>query len=201
MSRTFLHVGPGGKTKQQTTREFAKPAWSEVRLDIDPSVAADIEGSILDMSEVQGGSVDAVYSSHNLEHIYFHEVPLALAEFSRVLSDDGYVVLTCPDLESVCRQVSTEGLDGVLYESPAGPITALDIMYGHGRSLRAGNLFMAHKSGFSKKTLTESFISAGFTKTATAARGAPFYDLWITATKSKITDDDLRRTAGLHFPA
>jgi len=201
MHRTFLHVGPGGKTKERTTREFAKPEWSELRLDIDPSVAADIEGSILDMSDVPNGSVDAVYSSHNLEHIYFHEVPQALAEFYRVLGDDGYVVLTCPDLESVCNQVSGVGLDGVLYESPAGPITALDVIYGHGSSLRAGKVFMAHKCGFTKKTLTESFISAGFAKTATAARGAPFYDLWITATKSGITDDELRRTAGLHFPA
>ena len=200
MSRTFLHVGPGGKTKDRTTREFAKPKWRELRLDIDPRVAADIEGSILDMSDVQDRSVDAVYSSHNLEHIYFHEVPQALAEFSRVLSDDGYVVLTCPDLESVCRQVSTKGLDGMLYESPAGPITALDIMYGHGSSLRAGNLFMAHKCGFTQKTLTKSFMLAGFAKTATATRGAPFFDLWITATKSKIEDDDLRRMAALHFP-
>lgn len=192
MHRTFLHVGPGGKTKERTTREFAKPEWSELRLDIDPSVAADIEGSILDMSELQDGSVNAVYSSHNLEHIYFHEVPQALTEFSRVLSDDGYVVLTCPDLASVCRQVSAIGLDGVLYESPAGPITPLDVIYGHGTSLRCGNLFMAHKCGFTEKTLTDSFISAGFAKTATAARGAPFHDLWITATKSKITDDELR---------
>lgn len=198
--KTFLHVGPGGKTKERTTREFAKLEWRELRLDIDPSVAADIQGSILDMSDVQDGSVDAVYSSHNLEHIYFHEVPQALAEFSRVLSDDGYVVLTCPDLESVCREVAIKGLDGVLYESPAGPISPLDIMYGHGLSLRSGNLFMAHKCGFTQKTLTQSFMEAGFAKVATTARSAPFYDLWIIAAKSKRTDDDLRRTAELHFP-
>ena len=55
-------------------------------------MAADI-GSILDMSDVQDGSVNAVYSSHNLEHIYFHEVPRALELIFRVLSDDGYVCL------------------------------------------------------------------------------------------------------------
>ena len=201
MSRTFLHVGPGGKTKERTTREFANPAWIELRLDIDPSVAADIEGSILDMAEVQDASVDAVYSSHNLEHLYFHEVPQALAEFFRVLSDDGYVVLTCPDLESVCREVAIKGPADVLYESPASAISQLDIMYGHGLSLRAGNLVLAHRCELTQKTLTDSFISAAFAKTATAARGAPFYDLWKTPTKLKITDDGLRRTAMLHFPA
>ena len=59
---------------------------------------------------------------------------------------------------------------------------------------------MAHKCGFTQKTLTQSFIEAGFAKMATSARSAPFYDLWIIATKSNVTDDELRRTAELHFP-
>ena len=201
MTYTFLHVGAGAKTKAQTTPEFANPSWREIRLDIDPSVKPDIVGSILNMAEVSSGGVEAVYSSHNLEHIYSHEVPQALAEFLRVLTDDGYVVLTCPDLESVCNEVGRVGLDATLYQSPAGPISALDIIYGHRPSLSGGNLYMAHKSGFTEKTLTQAFLSAGFAKVATAARSAPFYDLWIIATKSKVTDDDLRRTAELHFPA
>ena len=201
MSSTFLHVGAGGKTKAQTTPEFATPSWRELRLDIDSSVRPDIVGSMLNMAEVPSGEIDAVYSSHNLEHVYPHEVPQALAEFLRVLTDDGYVVLTCPDLKSVCIEVGRAGLDVALYESPAGPISALDIIYGHRASLRAGNLYMAHKSGFTEETLTQAFLSAGFVKVATAARSAPFYDLWIVATKSQVTDDALRRTAGLHFPA
>jgi hypothetical protein len=34
--RTFLHVGCGGKRKDQTTGGFNTPAWNELRLDIDP---------------------------------------------------------------------------------------------------------------------------------------------------------------------
>jgi len=49
--------------------------------DIDQSVNPDIVGTMTDMSQVQGASVDALFSSHNIEHLYPHEVPVALADF------------------------------------------------------------------------------------------------------------------------
>ena len=36
------------------------------------------------MSQVKSESVDAIYSSHNIEHIFPHEVPIAFREFHRV---------------------------------------------------------------------------------------------------------------------
>jgi len=44
--------------------------WKEIRLDIDPANAPDILGTMLDMPAVADGSVDAIYSSHNIEHLY-----------------------------------------------------------------------------------------------------------------------------------
>tara|TARA_B110000008_G_C16612067_1_gene420898 strand:+ start:309 stop:419 length:111 start_codon:yes stop_codon:yes gene_type:complete len=35
------------------------------------------------MSLVETGSVDAIYSAHNIEHVYPHEVPIVLNEFYR----------------------------------------------------------------------------------------------------------------------
>ena len=52
----------------------------------------------LTFSTSHPASVDAVFSSHNIEHLYPHEVPLALKEFMRVLKPDGFVLMTCPDL-------------------------------------------------------------------------------------------------------
>jgi predicted SAM-dependent methyltransferase len=83
------------------------------------------------MSAVASGSVDAIFSSHNIEHVYPHEVPQALGEFLRVLSDDGFAVITCPDLQSVCALVAEDKLLEPAYTAPAGPITPLDILYGH----------------------------------------------------------------------
>ena len=89
MEKVFLHVGCGPKRKAATTRGFDSDQWREIRFDIDPSVAPDIIGTMTDMSTVATASVDAVFSSHNIEHLYPHEVPVALAEFLRVLKDGG----------------------------------------------------------------------------------------------------------------
>jgi len=85
--KTFLHVGCG-PIKKNLVKGFSNDVWSEIRLDIDEKVRPDIIGSILDMHSVESGSVDAVYSSHNIEHVFPHEVPIALKEFHRVLKDN-----------------------------------------------------------------------------------------------------------------
>jgi hypothetical protein len=53
---------------------------------------------------------------------------LVLKEFLRVLSTDGFVVLTCPDLQSVCEHVARDRLLEPLYVSPSGPIAPLDVL-------------------------------------------------------------------------
>ena len=90
-----------------------------------------------DMSSVTDQSVQAVFSSHDIEHLYPHEVPLALAEYLRVLSDEGFAVITCPDLQSVCARVANDQLTEPAYVSPAGPIAPLDILYGHRPAMAA----------------------------------------------------------------
>ena len=124
--KNFLHVC-GPKRKNQTTSAFNTPDWCEIRLDIDPAVSPDVVGSITDMPAVETASVQAVFSSHNIEHLYPHDVPLALAEFYRVLTHDGFVVITCPDLQSVCALIAEDKLTEAAYISPAGPIAPLDI--------------------------------------------------------------------------
>ena len=198
--KKFLHVGPGSKYRGQTTKEFAQGSWEEIRLDIDPKAVPDICGSILNMEAVGEASIDAIYSSHNLEHIYFHEVDRALREFQRVLTPDGYVVLTCPDLRLVASAIAEDRLLDPLYDSPAGLITPMDIVYGHGASLKSGNYFMAHKCGFTEKTLTKCFLESGFSNTITMSRPSPYFDLWILATRSHTEEQSLRSLAKLHFP-
>ena len=73
----FLHVGCGQNDKSKTTDIFASDEWEETRLDIDESVKPDLVSSITDMSIIKDGSFNAVYSAHNIEHLYAHEVPIA----------------------------------------------------------------------------------------------------------------------------
>jgi len=197
----LLHVGCGTKSKRETTKGFNTELWQEIRLDIDPSVRPDITGTMTDMSAVTSGSVDAIFSSHNIEHLYPHEVPLALAEFVRVLSDDGFAVITCPDLQSVCALIAQDKLTDVAYTSPAGLIAPIDILYGYRPSMANGNLFMAHRCGFTQRVLTGTLQSCGFKSVASMARGqAPFFDLWALASKSERTEAEMRELATLHFP-
>ena len=78
--KTFLHVGCGPNYKDKI-KGFNNEMWKEIRFDIDETVNPDIIGTLTDMNSVETGSMDAVYSSHNIEHIYPHEVPIALKEF------------------------------------------------------------------------------------------------------------------------
>ncbi len=199
--QNLLHIGCGPSTKAQTTRGFNTGDWTEIRLDIDPSVSPDVIGTMTDMAAVASGSVDAIFSSHNIEHLYPHEVPVALEEFLRVLSDDGFAVITCPDLQSVCALVAQDQLTESAYVSPAGPISPLDILYGHRPSMAQGNLYMAHRCGFTRKVLDSTLRAAGFKSVISMARGyAPCLDLWALASKRELSEAQIREMAMQHFP-
>jgi len=177
-----LNVGCGYPLRQKLHPHFHGPEWREVRLDLDPAVRPDIICSITDMSPVAADSVDAVWSSHNLEHLQRHEVPLALAEFLRVLKPGGLLLLTLPDLQQVARLVSEDRLEDEAYTSLSGPITPLDMIFRHTASLARGNELMAHRTGFTARTLQKLLTHAGFVE-VTLRRGG-WFDLWGTAYKA-----------------
>jgi predicted SAM-dependent methyltransferase len=194
----LLHVGCGNARIEHTTPGFNNGQWQEIRLDIDPNVQPDIQGTMTDMSQVQDNSVNAIFSSHNIEHLYPHEVPVALAEFKRVLAEDGFCVITCPDLKSVCALVAQDKLTDTAYNSPAGPIAPIDILYGHRNYMAAGNLFMAHRCGFTEKVLRATLNACGFPWVATLARPNAF-DLWAIACKSHKSEEALKALAREHI--
>lgn len=195
----LLHVGCGGSRKEHTTQGFSGDEWREIRLDIDPGAAPDILTSMLDMRDVPSSTADALFSSHNIEHLYPYETPIALGEFHRVLKPDGFMVLTCPDLQSICKLVVDDALDEPAYISPSGPITPLDVLYGHQAQLAAGKLFMAHRTGFTLKTLIAHVREAGFVSIAGIAHERKF-ELWLVASKAKLTRQELSRLAEAHWP-
>lgn len=197
--KKFLHVGCGPARKPNVPPGLLHADWQEIRLDIDSSVAPDIVSSILDMSIVPTESVDAVYSSHNIEHLYPHEVPVALSEFWRVLQPDGVLILTCPDLQSIAPLIADDRLDEPAYVSAVGPIAPLDMLYGHRPQLARGNLFMAHRTGFTQRTLINSVRAVGFPSVA-ARRREDAFDLWIVASKAVCTEQEMQQLADTHLP-
>ncbi|MCW2274971.1 methyltransferase domain-containing protein [Rhodoblastus acidophilus] len=197
--KKFLHVGCGPAQKEHTTRTFASHDWQEIRFDIDARARPDIVGTMTDMAAVEDASVDAVFSAHNIEHLFPHEVPRALKEFLRVLKPDGFAVIACPDLQSVCALVSDGRLLEPAYISAAGPISPMDILYGLRPALASGNHYMAHKCGFTEKVLATELFTAGFASVAHMRRAAAF-DLWVLGAKTQMTSDTLGELARSHFP-
>jgi SAM-dependent methyltransferase len=178
-AKVVLNVGCGFPG-QSVPAPFRGNEWRELRLDIDPSVRPDIVCSMVDMSPVATDSVDAIWSSHNLEHLHRHEVPVALSEFLRVLRPGGQLLLTLPDLQKIAELVAGDGLEDTAYQSPSGPISPLDMIYGHSASVAQGNSHMAHKTGFTARTLHQLLTAAGFSEVALTREG---FALWARASK------------------
>jgi len=183
LPKTVLHVGCGRPGAHKLHPTFRGPRWREVRVDIDARVGPDVRADIRDLQPFADGSVDAVWSSHNLEHLHDHDVPRALAEFRRVLRPDGFALITTPDIEAVAQLVVNGKLDTIAYHARAGPITALDMIYGHRSAIAAGNDLMCHRTAFSRDRLGRLLVQAGFTR-AVVAQGDAF-DLWAIALREK----------------
>ncbi len=183
-ARTVLHVGCGPADPAKLPAAFFPTGpWRELRLDIDPGVAPDIIASITDMAVVPDGSVHGLWSAHNLEHLAAHEVPLALAEFHRVLAPGGFALLTMPDLQQVAALVAEGKLEDAAYISAMGPISALDMLYGHRASIASGNRFMGHRTGFVASTLAWHLEAAGFRSVRVQRDG--HFALWASGVKAE----------------
>ena len=195
--KTLLHVGCGPEDKSDN-KGFDNDEWKEIRFDIDEDVKPDIVGTLTDMSLVETASVDAVYSAYNIDHIYAHEVPIALGEFFRVLKDDGFAVIKCPDLQSVAEAVAQDKFLDTLYVSPIGPIAAIDIMYGNRQEISDGNAYMEKKVGFTYSVLNGSCAEVGF-KTRYGGRSKDAFELTLVAFKQKKSEDEIIKIATPFF--
>lgn len=197
-SRLVLNVGAGHRTSCRLHPVFRSAEWREIRVDIDPETVPDVTGSITDMRAIAPSqSYDAVWASHSLEHLYGHEVPLALAEFRRVLKPDGFAIITSPDLEAVAALLLGRGLDCVAYISPSGPIAPLDMLFGHNDSIARGRPAMAHRTGFTCSSLGGLLLGAGF---PVVMGKRERFDLWMLALMENAARDEIERqlkTAGL----
>ena len=184
MIKRVLHVGCGPLAGQKLHETFSWDGWQEVRLDINPGANPDIVASITDMSAVATASFDAVYSSHNLEHLAPHELPDALREFYRVLKPGGFALITLPDLEQAAAYIAEGKAEEAVLITDKGPITPLDILYGF-RPFLAKNPFMAHRFGYTAQTLRSVLLDAGFAHVVVERDGE--FNLWAIASPTALT--------------
>jgi SAM-dependent methyltransferase len=158
--RLLLNVGCGPRGARNLPAYFN--SWRALRIDIEPSVQPDILADLTDLSPIETSSADAVWAAHCVEHLYAHEVRIALMEFRRVLRDDGFLCMIVPDLQAVAQYVAADRLHETLYESPAGPVTPHDIFFGFGAAIASGHTSMAHRCGFTPGMLQRCFQGLPF---------------------------------------
>jgi SAM-dependent methyltransferase len=159
-TRSWINAGAGTRTNTRYPRLFHD--WQEIRVDINPGTEPDIVADITDLSGVPSNAVDAIWSSHCLEHLFQYQVPRALSEFRRVIRDDGFVVFLVPDLQSVASLVAADKFHEPVYHAPIGPVTPHDMFYGYGPAIAQGYTSMAHRCGFTPTILVNMMNEVGF---------------------------------------
>lgn len=192
--QTLFNMGSGPQRLFELLPDPAPFAdWREIRVDINPDCRPDICSDLVDLRPViADGAADLIYCSHVIEHFHDHEVDAVLREFARILRRDGMLMLRQPDLAAVVAHFDPADPTRPLYGSPAGPISALDVLYGHRSSIAQGNVFMAHRTGFTETSLASRLLEAGFDEVRTlpgpsvefcaiASRGALSFDPQIEA--------------------
>ena len=160
--KKVLNVG-GGHKRIPIPEIFSD--WQHDLLDIDPGGNPDLLCDARDLYKTTPRVYDAIYCSHNLEHFYHHEISRVLMGFKLVLKKEGFVFIRVPDMFAVMKSVIDNCLDieDVLYNSSCGPIRVRDVIYGYNIEIeRSGNDFYAHKTGFTKKSLTDLLTQCGF---------------------------------------
>jgi SAM-dependent methyltransferase len=198
--RRVLHAGCGSKGRAELPPPMQGECWREIRLDIDPAARPDIVADITDMGAVPDGSVDAVYSSHTLEHLPAHEVPRAIAEFARVLAPGhGFAVVTCPDLQALGRVIAEGRIEEPLYHAPAGPVAAIDMLYGLRSAIARGNAHMAHRTGFTARTLASILGGNGFAS-AFAVRRRAGLALWAIGFRRRVSEAERAAHRDAYLP-
>lgn len=147
----------------------AYAGWTSVLLDIDPTHEPDLLMDVRYLGAMPQlwDSFDAVYASHIIEHLHRHEALDVLKGFLLCLHPGGTVEIHTPDIGMLVRRMMALQIDleDFLYESPAGDIRPIDMLYGFQPAIEYNrNDWMAHKYGYSVRTLGLLLTEAGFEK-------------------------------------
>jgi hypothetical protein len=161
-----LNVGGGSRDLPE---RYA--GWQQDLLDIDPAnkpdILCDVRRLPPDFVERSVGSYDAIYCSHVIEHLYQHELTAVLKSFIPLLTSDGVVEIFAPNLTHAMKSMLSANLDlnDVWYRTEAGlPVTFHDVFYGWSAAMQQGNLYFAHKCGFTALSLGVLLQSAGYAR-------------------------------------
>jgi predicted SAM-dependent methyltransferase len=123
-------------------------------LDIEQRPEVDFVGDAADLSQFADGSINQIYASHVLEHFYYglnNELTQTLQEWHRVLRPGGRLMVSVPDLKTLCWLYLHPNLEAIERHH------IMRIMFG-GQT----DQYDVHKVGFDFQTLGLYLEEAGF---------------------------------------
>jgi len=159
----LLNVG-GGTKKIPLGAPYESMNIEHLLLDIVPGPGVDYAWDARDLDRFTETSFDIVYCSHNLEHFSVKDYPQVLKGFHHILKPGGLVDIRVPNIQGAMEEMIKRNceLDDTAYVSQAGPISYHDMLYGYSEYVKHGNAYMQHYVGFSKRTLAQALLNAGF---------------------------------------
>lgn len=142
--------------------------WKIIFSDINPEMDVDIISDMRDLKEFEDNSVDAVVSTHSLEHLHPLDAIKTMKAMHRVVRPGGTVRVVVPDLEEACKDIARTGEPEMgIYTMPANEnhpdttIRAIDVIYG-APWCTMNNNFMGHRWGYTLISLKRLVDSIGF---------------------------------------
>lgn len=138
----------------QQTRDRFPPGWTCVDILPGADVHCDIAQEPLPF---QDSSVDAIYCSHVLEHIWSWRLSFVLEEFYRVLALGGRLRVVVPDMDIAIDEYLRHR------ESPGSLRGCMDWWFDPSLD-KDGKLWLSHVTGFNKPLLWDLLLKAHFRK-------------------------------------
>lgn len=141
-------------------KSFRTDEWQEIVVsrEIPNAIPLDIH----DLSALPSESCNVIWNAGSLSYLYAHEVAPVLKELYRILKPQGILLVQVPDLQRVGQMLAQGKLENALYNSPAGPIAAIDLLFGHRAALKAGNKRVQTQTGFTAGSIAHKLTPLGF---------------------------------------
>lgn len=145
--KKLLNVGCGDRHIRKLKPYFEN--WEEIRLDLYDE-SADIKCDIVTLKDVQDSTVDCVWASHVIEHLYWHELSETFNNFMRVLKPNGFAVITVPDLGSISELIKDNLTDPMIHG-----LAPIDFIFGSRELHERDGIGQLHKTGFTSKSMEQ----------------------------------------------
>lgn len=140
---------------------FDPKQWQEIIASPqDPK--AQLQTDLRGMVDLPDQGCDAIWNAGSFGYLQAHEVVAVLRELHRALVRGGVLMFNVTDMQRVGTVLAQGKIEHQLYNSAAGGIAAVDLIYGHRRAIQSGRDDLKINTGFTAGSIANKATSVGF---------------------------------------